>query len=107
MKLSALICLMTQKNRNLLEDQTFTWDEYMKEFGLNLQRIRQCRRYSQERVAFDACISKVQYQRLENGGFSNDKSSNPTAKTLMALCQVLNVEINELFPKPWPDLRNR
>ena len=98
---------MTSNKISTDEERTEAWKSYVKLFGLNLQRIRQSRHYSQERVAYDACLSKTQYQRLENGGFTYDPPSNPTAKTLLALCQVLSVGIEELFPEPWPDLRNK
>ena len=79
------------------------WTQYTREFEMNLRRIRAQRGFSQERVAYDAGMSRLQYQRLEGGGSSKD----PTAKTLIALAQVLDVSIDELLPTPWPDLRAR
>ncbi|MFQ8945623.1 helix-turn-helix domain-containing protein [Bifidobacterium adolescentis] len=83
------------------------WTQYTREFEMNLRRIRAQRGFSQERVAYDAGMSRLQYQRLEGGGASNDRPANPTAKTLIALATVLDVSIDELLPTPWPDLRAR
>lgn len=83
------------------------WTQYTREFEMNLRRIRAQRGFSQERVAYDAGMSRLQYQRLEGGGASTDRPANPTAKTLIALATVLDVSIDELLPAPWPDLRAR
>ena len=83
------------------------WTQYTREFEMNLRRIRAQRGFSQERVAYDAGMSRLQYQRLEGGGASTDRPANPTAKTLIALATVLSVSIDELLPTPWPDLRAR
>lgn len=83
------------------------WTQYTREFEMNLRRIRAQRGFSQERVAYDAGMSRLQYQRLEGGGASTDRPANPTAKTLIALATVLGVSIDELLPTPWPDLRAR
>ena len=69
------------------------WTQYTREFEMNLRRIRAQRGFS--------------HQRLEGGGSSKDRPANPTAKTLIALAQVLDVSIDELLPTPWPDLRAR
>ena len=83
------------------------WTQYTREFEMNLRRIRAQRGFSQERVAYDAGMSRLQYQRLEGGGASTDRPANPTAKTLIALATVLGVSIDELLPTPRPDLRAR
>lgn len=97
MELTAWLSCMPQR---VSED--LTWDDYAKTVGMNLRRLRVARGLSQERVAFDAGLSKIQYQRIENGGFKHDPPSNPTARTLLALAQIL--EVDDLLPKPWPDL---
>ena len=85
-------------------DYALSWDEYSRRLGVNLQRLRIQRGLSQERVAFDAGMSRLQYQRLERGGFKGDPPSNPTARTLIALAQILGVTVDELLPQPWPDM---
>ena len=84
--------------------EELTWEEYAKVIGMTIRRIRVNRGFSQERVAFDAGLSKTQYQRIESGGFKHDLPPNPTSRTLLALAQILDVEIGELLPEPWPDL---
>lgn len=86
---------------------TESWEGYTRELGMNLRRIRNKRGYSQEHVAYGAGLSKVQYQRLESGGFKGDSTPNPTAKTLIAIAEVLDVSLGEILPEPWPDLRAR
>ena len=49
------------------------WTQYTREFEMNLRRIRAQRGFSQERVAYDAGMSRLQYQRLEGGGSSKDR----------------------------------
>ncbi len=38
------------------------WTQYTRKFEMNLRRIRAQRGYSQERVAYDAGMSRLQYQ---------------------------------------------
>lgn len=86
-----------------------TWRQYAKGLGIRLRRLRRLRDQrglSQERVASDAGLSTVQYQRLESGGFAGP-TPNPTSKTLIAIAQILDVTIDELLPPPWPDLRTK
>lgn len=84
-----------------------TWEEYSRKIGLQLQKERERRKWSQERVAYDAHMSKVQYQRIEGGGYRNDPVSNPTIKSLIAIAEVLDLKITDLLAQPWPDLRSR
>lgn len=74
-----------------------TWRQYAKGLGIRLRRLRDQRGLSQERVASDAGLSTVQYQRLESGGFAGP-TPNPTSKTLIAIAQILDVTIDELLP---------
>ncbi|RSX51387.1 XRE family transcriptional regulator [Bifidobacterium goeldii] len=85
-------------------DTATDWAKYSQELGFTLRRLRGARGFSQERVASDAGMSKVQYQRLEGLGGA---PSNPTIKTLIAVAEVLDVSIGDLVPQPWPDLRAR
>ncbi|WEV67261.1 helix-turn-helix transcriptional regulator [Bifidobacterium sp. ESL0769] len=84
-----------------------TWEKYADVFAMNLRRIRAERGYSQQRVASDAAISLPQYQRLESAGFRSTPSLNPKIRTLISLAEVLDVEVSDLLPKPWPDLREK
>ena len=41
---------------------------------------------------------------MEWGKIGKDTPANPTLKTIMAVAQVLGVTLDELLPRPWPDL---
>ena len=84
------------------------WGSYVKELGINLQRVRMARKLSQEQVAYGARLSRLQYQRLEWGISSpSPKPSNPTLKSLIAIAQVLECSLGDIIPDDWPDLRAR
>lgn len=82
-----------------------TWDEFAREIGLNLLRARHASGLSQERVAHLAGISSFTYQKFEKGESRPGTPLNPRLTTLIALCQVLEVEITELLPEPFPEIR--
>lgn len=93
--------------RVAVKDDSKEWAKYAKELGVNLQRLRVERGLTQERVAYDAGLSRYQYQRMEWGKIGKDTPANPTLKTIMAVAQVLGVTLDELLPQPWPDLHAR
>ena len=90
-----------------VKDDSKEWARYAKELGVNLQRLRVERGLTQERVAYDAGLSRYQYQRMEWGKIGKDTPANPTLKTIMAVAQVLGVTLDELLPRSWPDLHAR
>ena len=81
-----------------------TWAEFARELGVNLQRLRQARGLSQERVAHAAGIASYTYQKLEKGESRPGTPLNPRLTTLVALSQVLGVELADLFPPTPPDM---
>lgn len=81
------------------------WAAYAKELGLNIQRQRTRRSYSQEYVAYNANLSRFSYQQLEKGESRPGTPSNPSLLNVMAVAQVLGVSVDDLLPEPWPDLR--
>lgn len=81
------------------------WVIYVKEVGLNLQRLRIARKLSQERVAYDSGLSRYTYQKFEKGESMPGTPANPSLHNMMAIAQVLGVGLEELLPEPWPDLR--
>ena len=87
-----------------VKDDSKEWARYAKELGVNLQRLRVERGLTQERVAYDAGLSRYQDPRMEWGKIGKDTPANPTLKTIMAIAQVLGVTLDELLPRPWPDL---
>ena len=86
---------------------TEAWDGYARELGHNIQRERARVRYSQDRVAYEAGLSRYTYQKLEKGESRPGTPANPTVKTLLAVAQVLGVDLTDLLPARTPDLTLR
>ena len=63
--------------RVAVKDDSKEWARYAKELGVNLQRLRVERGLTQERVAYDAGLSRYQYQRMEWGKIGKDTPANP------------------------------
>ena len=81
-----------------------SWETYAREIGHNLRRARQDAGLSQERVAHMAGIASYTYQKFEKGESKPDTPLNPRLTTLVALSQVLGVEIVDLLPSSVPDM---
>jgi transcriptional regulator with XRE-family HTH domain len=81
-----------------------TWEEYAREVGHRLTRARQAAGLSQERVAHMAGIAAYTYQKFEKGESKPGTPLNPRLTTLVALAQVLDIELVELLPASAPDL---
>ena len=62
---------------------------------------------SQDRVAYEANLSRYTFQKLEKGESRPDSAANPRLMTLLAIAQVLDIELNELLPPRTPDLTLR
>lgn len=86
---------------------TSTWETYARDIGSNIHRRRVERGYSQERVAYEARLSRYTYQKLEKGESRPGEPANPRLQTLLAIAQVLAVEITDLLPDKAPDLTAR
>ena len=65
------------------------------------------RGYSQDRVAYEANLSRYTFQKLEKGESRPDTAANPRLMTLLAVAQVLDVELATLLPQHAPDIRAR
>lgn len=83
------------------------WDAYARAIGTNIQRQRVARGYSQDRVAYEANLSRYTYQKLEKGESRPGTPANPTVRTLLAVAQVLGVGLAEILPRDAPDLSVR
>ncbi|CDJ99535.1 DNA-binding helix-turn-helix protein [Microbacterium sp. C448] len=83
------------------------WSAYVREIGTNIQRHRVARGYSQDRVAYEANLSRYTFQKLEKGESRPDSAANPRLMTLLAIAQVLDIELSELLPPRTPDLTLR
>lgn len=78
--------------------------DFARQLGVNLQRLRQERGISQERLAHMAGISSYTYQKFEKGESKPGTPMNPRLFTLIAIAQVLDVELESLLPDKRPDL---
>lgn len=83
------------------------WDAYARAIGTNIQRQRVARGYSQDRVAYEANLSRYTYQKLEKGESRPGTPANPTVRTLLAVAQVLGIGLAEILPGDAPDLSVR
>ena len=83
------------------------WEGYAREIGTNMQRLRAARGFSQDRVAYEANLSRYTYQKLEKGESRPGTPANPRLMTLLAIAQVLTVELEQLLPQTTPDLKAR
>ncbi len=83
------------------------WALYAEEVGLRLARARQTLGLSQERVAHRAGLTGHTLQKLEKGETRPGVPLNPKLRTLIALAQVLQVELSDLLPPTPPDLTAR
>ncbi len=84
-----------------------TWEEFGREIGVRLQKARERRGLSQERTAHLAGIASYTYQKFEKGESRPGTPLNPRLSTLLALCRVLEVRLEDLVPGdvPLPDER--
>jgi DNA-binding XRE family transcriptional regulator len=79
-----------------------TWPEFGREIGIRLQRARERAGLSQERTAHLAGIASYTYQKFEKGESRPGAPLNPRLSTLLALCRVLDLRLEDLVPEPAP-----
>jgi transcriptional regulator with XRE-family HTH domain len=79
-----------------------TWEEFGREIGVRLQRAREKHGLSQERTAHLAGIASYTYQKFEKGESRPGTPLNPRLSTLLALCRVLELRLEDLVPDPAP-----
>lgn len=80
------------------------FEQYARELGQKLRRLREARGLSQERVAHVAGISAFTYFKFEKGESKPGTPMNPQLLTLLALSQALGVRLDELLPDWEPDV---
>lgn len=78
------------------------WERYVRDLGVRLHQLRTDRGLSQERLAVAADISAFTYRKLEKGESNPGTPANPRLRTLVALADVLDVEVAELLPPGRP-----
>ncbi|MDO8382332.1 MAG: helix-turn-helix domain-containing protein [Microbacterium sp.] len=88
-------------------DPSSDWSAYVRAIGTNIQRQRLARGYSQDRVAYEANLSRYTFQKLEKGESRPGSPANPRLMTLLAIAQVLGVELSAILPPHPPDLSAR
>lgn len=66
-------------------------EEFIKKFGLNLRKIREAKKISQENVAYEAGIPVNQVGRIERGEI------NTSISTLNALAKALGVSPKDML----------
>jgi transcriptional regulator with XRE-family HTH domain len=76
------------------------WERYARELGSRLNRARLARGLSQERLAAAADITAFTYRKLEKGESNPGTPANPRLRTLIALAEVLDLELGELLATP-------
>jgi transcriptional regulator with XRE-family HTH domain len=81
-----------------------SWEVYARELGINLLRAREVSGLSQERVAHAAGISTFTYRKLEKGESNPGTPANPRLKTLVALSEVLGIDLVGLLPHKMPGI---
>lgn len=83
------------------------WKAYATALGSNLQAARHALGLSQEDVAYRARLTRYTYQKYEKGESRPGEPMNLTIRTILALSQVLEVDITDLLPSDVPDLHLR
>lgn len=83
------------------------WAEFSRKLAIHLRKLRTDAGLSQEDVAYRSGIARYTYQRYERGESGAGVPANPPLRSLLAMAQVLNVDLAGLVPAPAPDLRSR
>lgn len=74
--------------------------------NVNLARCRAVSvGHSLPRVPKPLRMSQCIHESFEKGQSMPGAPANPSLRSIMALAQVLGVNLDELVPQPWPDLR--
>lgn len=83
------------------------WQDFVLKLSVQLRRLRLEVGLSQEEVASRAGLSRFIYRQYESGESRRGTAANPALRSILSIAQVLQVPIEELLPKPIPDLRSR
>lgn len=71
-----------------LEDK---YQALLEKISSELERIRKEKGFTQKHVAFNCDMEEQNYRRIEKG------LTNPTLKSLVRICEVLEIELKDLF----------
>jgi transcriptional regulator with XRE-family HTH domain len=94
---------MPSQTRRQGRRQPPSWEEFGREIGVRLQQARERRGLSQERTAHLAGIASYTYQKFEKGESRPGSPLNPRLSTLLALCRVLEIRLEDLVPDDVPE----
>ena len=83
------------------------WSEYVQRLATQRGRFRQAAGLSQEDVAYRSGLTGYTYQKYEKGESRPGTSANPSLRSLLAIAQVLEIDLAEMMPGDVPDLRSR
>lgn len=83
------------------------WQDFVLRLSVQLRRLRLNAGLSQEEVAHRAGLSRFIYRQYESGESRRGTAANPALRSIMSIAQVLQVPVEELLPRPMPDLRSR
>ncbi|MDI6023584.1 helix-turn-helix transcriptional regulator [Leucobacter sp. UT-8R-CII-1-4] len=84
------------------EESADSWEAFVRELRLRLQRARAATGLSQEKIAHAAGISTFTYLKLEKGESNPGTAANPRLKTLVALAEILGVNTRDLLSDDSP-----
>lgn len=75
------------------------WAIFARELGHNLRRARAAKNLTQEALVEVTGISLYAYQQYERGSVTQGGDpTNPRLATMLAICQALDIELQELLP---------
>lgn len=83
------------------------WQDFVLKLSVQLRRLRLQAGLSQEEVASRAGLSRFIYRQYESGESRRGTAANPALRSVLSIAQVLQVPIEDLLPRPIPDLRSR
>lgn len=83
------------------------WATFARELGHRIHHARVAAGMSQDRVAYRANLSRYTYQKYEKGESRPGTPANPTVRSLLAIAQALEVDLEALLPDTVPDLTAR
>ncbi|MGR4009862.1 helix-turn-helix transcriptional regulator [Leucobacter sp. 1207-22] len=75
-----------------------SWNQYVRELGVELPRRRLDAGLTQEQLAHRAGLTRTHYQQVERGYCKKNEPANPSLKLLVRIAQALGVEVAELLP---------
>ncbi|WP_300599518.1 helix-turn-helix domain-containing protein [uncultured Nocardioides sp.] len=75
-----------------------TWEAYVRELGVTLQRARIAAGFTQEDLAHRAGITRTHYQQIERGLWKVGQPANPSLRMLVRLAQQLEIGVAALLP---------